>query len=382
MAEATLGVTGILQGADRIQGDFSAAALEQKIAVIAATGERSRHLIGCGPPLLETEVAIVEPDLGREVPPGQVGEIWVRGPGVVRGYWNRPEETAATFGAQLPHAGRGTFLRTGDLGFMHEGQLFPTGRLKDLMIFGGRNVYPQDVERTVAACHPSLKDNGCAAFSVERHGQELLVVVQEVIRPARLDLEDLASTVHRAIQEEFQVPLYALALIKTGTLLKTSSGKVQRRGSRQKYLDGQLDAVRQWEFTDAVLPGTAEELPAAAGELPSASDVRGWLLSRIARHCELPESEIDVAAPLNRYVVDSVTVVRIAMELQQWLGRSIAPTVLFDSPSLARLVDRLADPRTYLDRADAVDDLNEEELDRALAAALTEQVHERLDRPL
>ena len=372
-------MTAIFRGADRVQVDFSAAALEQNIAVHAAEGERSRRLVGCGGPFAETEVVIVGPDSGREVPPGQVGEVWVTGPGVARGYWNRAEETAATFAAHLTD-GRGPFLRTGDLGFLHDGQLFPTGRLKDLMIFGGRNVYPQDVERTVTACHPSLKDNAGAGFSVERDGQELLVVIQEVIRPAKLDLDALAATVRRAILEEFQVPLYALALIKAGTLPKTSSGKVQRRDTRRKFLDGQLDVVRQWEFADAALPGSAEDCPATAPrELPPAAEIRGWLLGRIARHCELPPDEIDIEAPLNRYVVDSITVVRLAMELQQWLGRAIAPTLLFDSPSLARLADRLADPRSYLEEPTAVDDLSEEELDRALAEALAEPNREQMD---
>src|SRR5581483_9815333 len=128
-----------------------------------------------------------------------VGEVWAPRPNVARGYWNRPEETGAVSRARLTDTGDGPFLRTGDLGFLYEGELYLTGRLKELMIFWGRNVYPQDVEMTAWGCHPSLKENGAAAFAVSTAGRDHLVVVQEISRPGKVDLDGVAEQVRQAI---------------------------------------------------------------------------------------------------------------------------------------------------------------------------------------
>ena len=173
----------------------------------------------------------------------------MRGLGVTLGYWNRPEETAATFDARIEGDDGEPFMRTGDFGFLHEGNLYLTGRLKETMIFWGRNVYPQDLEHTVAGCHESLKLNGGAAFTVERDGGEHLVIVQEVVRPARLDLPAIAASVRQAIMAEHGVPLSALVFIRPGVLPKTSSGKIQRGEARKKFLAGELDALGQWSST-------------------------------------------------------------------------------------------------------------------------------------
>src|SRR5262249_20791482 len=146
-------------------------ALEKNQAIpVSSAGEKSRKLVGCGWAVSDMEVAIADPVTCKELPPGQVGEVWFRGPSVAMGYWNRPEETKKLFEARLADDGRGPFMRTGDFGFMHGGQLFPTGRLKEMMIFWGRNVYPQDVERTVSSCHAALRPNCGAAFAIEKAG--------------------------------------------------------------------------------------------------------------------------------------------------------------------------------------------------------------------
>ena len=130
-------------------------------------------------------VAIVHPEARTRCPVDGVGEIWVTGPSVAQGYWGRPEATERSFRATLADTGEGPFLRTGDLGFLHDGELFITGRLKDLIIIRGRNVYPQDIEWTVERCHPALRLESGAAFSVEAGGEERLVVVHEVERQAK-----------------------------------------------------------------------------------------------------------------------------------------------------------------------------------------------------
>jgi acyl-CoA synthetase (AMP-forming)/AMP-acid ligase II/acyl carrier protein len=376
LAEATLGVTGGPNTAKPLCVAFSARELEFHRAVPVERGDVSgRRLVGCGRPLERSEVLIVEPERQAELPAGQVGEVWVQGPGVARGYWNRPEETQAVFQAHVTgHANRGPYLRTGDLGFFHQGQLFLTGRLKEVMVFWGRNVYPQDVEQTASACDPGLRENGCAAFAIEIDGREQLAVVQEMARPAKFDAEAVAQAIQRAIQAVHQVPLHALVLLKSGTLPKTSSGKIQRNLCREKLLSGDLKVLREWRFpVDIVGRATPTNGDRA---LPGRDEIKSWLVQRVARHCNVAEDAIDADAPLNAYVLDSVSAVTIALELQEWVGRSVSPTVLYDSPSVASLAERLADPRSYLAGAPVlpadVDRLTPGELDQALAQFLGE----------
>ncbi|HEY4309676.1 MAG TPA: amino acid adenylation domain-containing protein [Pirellulales bacterium] len=247
LAEATLGVTGGDHESLYTVGDFCATNLEENQVVANLNGKsNSRTLASCGPAIEETEVVIVDPQTLTRAASDRVGEIWVRGPGVAQGYWNRPEETRSTFAARLADSGDGPFLRTGDLGFLHAGELYVTGRLKDLIIICGRNYYPQDIERTIWACNPALKIDGGAAFSMERDGQERLVVVQEVTRPKQLDLNEIVRSIRGAILAEHDLPVEAIVLIKAGTIGKTTSGKIRRRSCRDDYLSDHLAVVTQW----------------------------------------------------------------------------------------------------------------------------------------
>jgi acyl carrier protein len=242
--------------------------------------------------------------------------------------------------------------------------------MKEVMVFWGRNVYPQDAETTAWSSHPALKPNACAAFAVEEGGMEQLVVVQEIARPRSVDLDAVAEAIRQAVQSEHRVPLFALVLIKTGTLPKTSSGKLQRHRAREMFLEDELDVIRQWRFASAL--ATAPD--AERRDLPNQEDIQAWLVARIARQCRIAPAEIDPADPLTRYVMDSISAAAIAMELQQWLGRAIAPDLVLDSPSLALFSKRLADPQSYSQQAwsmpAAVHQLSETEVDQALAQLL------------
>jgi acyl carrier protein len=371
LAEATLGVTGVTNGAQLAHIDVSLRELEQnRVVPVAEATQPSRRLVGCGHALVGSEALVVDPSRRVVLPDRNVGEVWVRGPNVALGYWNKPEETETLFRARLADD-RGPFLRTGDLGFFHEGQLYVTGRAKEVMVFWGRNVYPQDVEMTTWSCHPSLKQNAGAAFAVEADGQEQLVVVQEIVRPAKVDLDAVAESVRQAVQTEHRVALYALVLIKSGTLPKTSSGKVQRNLVRERFLTGELSVVREWCFAAA---SSVTEAPPV--RICTREEIRDWLVARIARHCQVAASEIDPEIPINGYVMDSVSAVSIATELQEWLGRTISPTVLYDSPSLSVLAERLADPKSSAPAEAsppiAVENLSPAELDEVLVRLLAE----------
>src|SRR6185369_6204293 len=198
--------------------------------------------VSCGVPS-GGEVLIVEPEAGVPSAGEQVGEIWVAGPSVAAGYWNRPEATRETFGAVLEDGG-GPYLRTGDLGFVRRGELFVTGRFKDLIILRGRNLYPQDLELTAEQAHPALRAGGGAAFSVDARGEESVVVVHEVERRAG-ELGGIADAVRRAVAEEHGVRVADVVLLRAGTIAKTSSGKIRRGECRARYLAGELEALHR-----------------------------------------------------------------------------------------------------------------------------------------
>ena len=199
--------------------------------------EGVRALVGCGENLPDQRIVIVDPDTLVSCPPGRIGEVWVYGPSVAQGYWQQPEATERVFHAKLKDTGEGPFLRTGDLGFLQDGELFITGRLKDLIIVHGVNYYPQDIERTVQQSHPRLRLDCGAAFTVEgEDGRERLVVVQEVERHKQSNFTDVFDAIRRDVAAEHELALDAILLIRAGSVPKTSSGKIQRHACRNGYL--------------------------------------------------------------------------------------------------------------------------------------------------
>ncbi|VTR96187.1 amp-dependent synthetase and ligase : AMP-dependent synthetase OS=Tolypothrix bouteillei VB521301 GN=DA73_41560 PE=4 SV=1: AMP-binding [Gemmata massiliana] len=242
LAESTVFVTGGGRTAPPVVRRLDPRALEQGRA-LDATSEGAVPVVGCGGPWLDQEVCVVGPESRVQVPAGSVGEIWVRGPSVARGYWNRPDLTEETFRARLSD-GSGPYLRTGDLGFLRDGELFVTGRTKDVIVIRGRNHYPHDIEATVQSSNPAFRPGCGAAFEVTRDGQPRLVVVQEVERRFRsADAAQLAGDVRQAVAERHELQVYDVVLVEAGSVPKTSSGKVRRASCRAAYERGEL---RTW----------------------------------------------------------------------------------------------------------------------------------------
>jgi len=249
LAEATLLVSTSPVQTSPVICTVEAAAIEKNRIVIAPPNQQEgvRTIASCGRLVCETQVAIANPQTLARCAADEVGEIWVSDPGVAQGYWQRPEDTANTFQAHLNDSGEGPFLRTGDLGFMRDGELFITCRIKDLIIIRGTNHYPQDIEWTVQEVHPALRPDYGAAFSVEFEGEERLIVVQEVERQAQdLDVDEVIAEIRQAIAELHELQVYAVVLVKPGNILKTSSGKIQRQACRSSFLAGELEVLGDW----------------------------------------------------------------------------------------------------------------------------------------
>lgn len=210
---------------------------------------RSRLLVSCGSPGLETRIVIANPDSQTSCPSKQIGEIWVASRGLGNGYWENPQATKATFQAYLQDTGEGPFLRTGDLGFLYQGELFITGRRHDVMVFWGLNHYPHHIEQTVQNCHPAFHDQSSAAFAVKVNEENRLVIAQEVHRGYRyrIQISEVIEPIRWAIFEQHFIDVYSIVLLKPGMLPKTPSGKVQRSRCRSQFLEGTLPILDQWQ---------------------------------------------------------------------------------------------------------------------------------------
>ncbi|MER5640640.1 fatty acyl-AMP ligase [Kitasatospora sp. NPDC002227] len=239
LAEATLVVSGGRPGTAHHERVVSQAALEYDQLLPAAADAPARTLVGCGQPV-GLSARIVDPITRLVLPDGAIGEIWLRGDSVARGYWQRPTESELTFGA-VTADGEGPYLRTGDLGTLEHGELYVTGRLKEVVILNGRNIYPQDIEWAARSVSPVLTLGVGAAFAVEA-GREQLVLVQEVRSTGadRQTLRQLANSIQALIGREFSIPAGNVLLVPAGTVRRTTSGKVQRTAMRELFLSGAL----------------------------------------------------------------------------------------------------------------------------------------------
>ncbi len=352
LAEATLLVTGGAgAGAPRVvhadRGQLATGKL-----VEAGPGGAGQKLVSCGGALGDQEALVVDPVSAKPQAAGEIGEIWVRGASVAAGYWNHPEDLATTFGAHTAD-GRGPFLRTGDLGSLLNGELFITGRLKDLIIIRGRNVYPQDIERTVQQAHEAVEQG--AAFSVGDQEQEELVVVHQVSRERRKDdLKAVMLAIRAAIVDEHEVDAQAIVLLRPATLPMTSSGKVQRGRCREMYLAGELQEVDRWTRpTEAAAATTAgvengPPRPKFLDRIPSYSvnelavEVQQWMLGWLASRVEDGLGELTADSTFAEMGIDSLTALELNLEFEKVLGLRLPPGEAWSYPTPAALAHYLA----------------------------------------
>ena len=262
LAEATLMVSCAHRGNSRSEGLIAGAVAGDQLPKMNGSKRAVSAPVSCGKTSLGTEVVIADPDEMTRMRPGEVGEIWVSSPSVARGYWNHPKETDRTFRAYLAETKQGPFLRTGDLGFVMNGELFATGRLKDVIIVRGRKHYPQDLEYTIESSHPAIRRHCTAAFSLPTaEGERVMVVAElhprngtgnhrltETPQPddVQAGLEEVIATIRRAVAHQHELQICAVTLLSPGSVPRTSSGKIQRHACRKGFLAGNLGALAQW----------------------------------------------------------------------------------------------------------------------------------------
>ncbi len=310
-------------------------ALENNLIVDAPAGSNSdKELVSSGRVMASDRVIVVNPESLSECAPDEVGEIWTRGPSVAHGYWGRPDDTKDTFEGFLTDTGEGPFLRTGDLGYLQDRQLFVTGRLKDLIIIRGRNHYPQDIEATVGLSHPALRPGFSAAFSIEENDEERLVVVQE-LQDAGANVSDVIEAIRQAIARAHGIEIHAIALIRENTIPKTLSGKIQRSASRDAFLHGGLSVLADWRIESA--KAQADSPVDLAGNKRTIEEVESWLIKTLALKIGVDPNRIDKQQPIAQYGLDSIAAIDLMHNIESTLGVRLPMWNLLQGPSISEL---------------------------------------------
>ncbi|OLP52979.1 siderophore biosynthesis protein [Rhizobium rhizosphaerae] len=355
-AEATLFQTGgAPQEPPRILAVDRQALVGEGRAVAARLAEGiaegvAMELAGCGQPAEGLDLAFVDPERGARVAEGEVGEIWIRGPNVTPGYWGRARLNAESFDQTLD--GTGGWRRTGDLGFMLDGQIYITGRLKDLIIIRGQNHHPEDIEQSVFSSHPALAQGRAGVFAIEIEEEEQVGVVCELTREGLRDLDAPAviDAVRAAVSRHHHLKAAVIALLRPSSLPRTPSGKVRRFACRQGLIDGDLRIVARWDaqpgqmFAPArseVGPGwqqrLAEMQPARRRQM-----LRTLLQEDVAHLARLDPGRLpDASAGFFDLGLDSVALVTLGATIERELGLPLRPTLIFEYPTIARLADHL-----------------------------------------
>ncbi|QDV13868.1 Polyketide synthase PksN [Rosistilla oblonga] len=315
-------------------------------------------IVSSGRPGSDFDVRIVDPETRVELPEKQTGEVWVHGPSVTDGYWNKPTETQQTFQGIIAAdaAPAKQFLRTGDLGFLSDGELYVTGRLKDTIIVAGANHYPSDIEETVVASHSALAIGGGVAFSIDRDDREQVFVAQELKRSQwrSYDKDEVISAVYGRVFQDHGLALAGIVLLRPGSIPKTTSGKLQRRLTAKMFVDGDLKSLVDWSRDDAMThPHANESEPAHAEAAPTnevssaappssesserqdqLAELQAWMTSQLATLLQIAPGSISANEPLALYGLTSVAAVRLAGMLSQHVGQPIDPTLAYNFPTI------------------------------------------------
>jgi amino acid adenylation domain-containing protein len=360
LAEATLMVSGRARASAPTVLDVDRAALSAGHIVTASEGgDGARSLVGCGPAVDGVEIAIVDPETRRTHADGHVGEIWIAGPGVADGYWSDAAATASTFRATLATR-EGAWLRTGDLGFLRGGELFVAGRLKDLIIVRGRNHHPSDLELTVGQAHAVLLPGGCAAFAIERDGEERVIVVQECATRTIDQPDAIHAAIRAAVSREHDLELDTIVLVTRGGVPKTTSGKTQRGVCRERFLNGELPVIASWTRAAAATgdgeveprpemesAGAPAPRPAAPPEREEARAVQRLVSGVLG----LRVTETMLDEPLVRLGLSSIRAVELLHALDERFGLTVTFDELLDRLTMRDLIARV--------RASGADDARE-----------------------
>lgn len=336
LAESTLFVTGGQRGAGMVAQDFSSRGLARGVVESQAGSEEGTTLVGCGRTVCGHAVRIVDPASLAVRDAGGIGEIWATGPSIGSGYWNKPDASRNTF---VEHEGA-TWLRTGDLGFVHEGQLYVAGRIKDMIIVRGHNLYPQDIERMIESEVDIVRKGRVAAFAVDGPDGEGIGLAAEVSRSTQklVSPEALVETLSAAVSEQFGEPLSVVMLLNPGGMPKTTSGKLQRSACRQGWIDRTADAYAMYAHGEFVLGGSAAtaNAPAAQPALDELEQAVASIWNEVLR-CDAQQPALARGDHFFTRGGNSLAATQVAARISDRWEIDCPARMLFEQPRLGEL---------------------------------------------
>lgn len=347
MAEATLFVSAGIPGTAPVISSYSQQSLLGNCPQKSAdSAERSISLVSSG--ISGFNIKIADPELLSSCQQGRIGEIWLKGESVASGYWNKEELTSQIFKAYTTDTNEGPFLRTGDLGFIDNGELYVTGRLKDLIIIRGSNYYPQDLEFAAELSHTALRKGYGAAFSVDKDGEEKLVIAFEVQNDRNNNYEEIAACIRNSVSTEFELQVYSVVLLKAKAIPKTSSGKIQRKETRESYLACTLNIVYESCIGTPALnqekdlcDSYADEQTYSVQKAHTVETVEEWLLNYLNNTVKGFPGKITHRSSLPKLGLDSLMAAGLKVSVDNEFGISLSFAELFKEEDLGHLSEKI-----------------------------------------
>ncbi|KTD63681.1 acyl-CoA synthetase [Legionella santicrucis] len=310
-----------------------------KISIpVGESNQSTVRVINCGKCQSDHSIRIVNLNTLTELPEKTLGEIWASGPSIAKGYWNKVKLTKATFENQLADTPGVTYLRTGDLGFLNQGDLYVTGRIKDLIIIRGKNYYPQDIEQAITQSHHAFDTQSAAAFTVEIQERQELIVIQEIRREAISTIEPdlLFSKIQALLLDQFGLVPYSIVLVKPYSLPKTSSGKIQRWLARKAFLDNTLKNIACWNKDSK---NQADTISLTS----STNEIKKWLNDWMMRRLNMKLTDHDYEKSVTALGINSIAAVELSNDLQTKIGQKFELLPLFEQYTLNQLITFLSD---------------------------------------
>jgi thioester reductase-like protein len=319
-------------------------ALKQfRVEEVEESNPSARTILSCGIPTIGKQILIVDPENNTPCPPNRIGEIWVSSSSVAQGYWNNDEASRKTFQGFLADTGAGPYLRTGDLGFLHQGELFITGRYKEMIIIRGVNFYPEDIELAVREADPVLTSGRQAAFGIENNNEEALVVIAECENLKKDQYKNTIQNIVNEISGRHQIKPSSVVLIKMGTLPQTPSRKVARYDCREDFLAGKLSILSQWQKLPPQVAKAKTEAEAPPKKPKNEKQLADWLGYQIAQALGVDPEKIDNQKSLGHYGLDSLAAVDISRSVEETLGIPLRITTIFDTETIGDFIQEITD---------------------------------------
>jgi acyl-CoA synthetase (AMP-forming)/AMP-acid ligase II/acyl carrier protein len=343
LAEATLLVSSNRAKESPSFLSVERASLEKNHVVTGSVnGKNSQKIVGCGKSASGLIVKIVDPESHHETSSGEVGEIWVSGPSVAKGYWNNDKATEEHFNARIQSEHScAKYLRTGDLGFLHNDVVYITGRRKDLIIIRGRNIYPQDVEWAIKKSSRVISNSTVAVFSVDIDEQEELVVAVEMpVKSKTIEIDTLLEKIRQCVAADHDIEPYSILLVKKGRIFRTSSGKVQRHACRKAFIENTWEKViNQWVRSAS---HSNIEVSKRPNKKLNSHDIQEVIIQTIANLLSVQMSTIDIHAPFANLGLSSLQGVQLIEQLEAYLGHEISQTLFYNYPTIYDLSNHLS----------------------------------------